>query len=127
MSENPLKSKVAADTLAARLVLLRREMGWSQREASEATGVPFGVWQGMELLRETRGLDRHVVRIAAASGYDRDWLMWGGPLASPSHTQPDNDRYLRARARKAQLSAWVKRQHAEHGPHLPSVNAVSLG
>jgi len=73
--------KVAADTLAARLILLRREMGWrSQRDAAEATGVPFGTWQGMETGRDTRGLNRHITKIAEASGYDRDWLMWGGPL-----------------------------------------------
>ena len=83
--------KVAADTLAARLILLRREMGWrSQRDAAEATGVPFGTWQGMESGRSTRGLDRHIVKIAEVSGYDRDWLMWGGPLTSgpgPGGTQ----------------------------------------
>ena len=79
---------VPADTLAARLLLLRHELHWTQREAAAATGVPFGVWQGMESGRETRGLDRHVIAIASQSGYDRDWLMWGGTLASP-----DNDRY----------------------------------
>lgn len=75
-----LKRKVAADTLPARLILLRREMGWrSQRAAAEATGVPFGTWQGMESGRDTRALDRHIAKIADASGYDRDWLMWGDP------------------------------------------------
>lgn len=73
--------KVATDTLAGRLLLLRREMGWrSQRDAAEATGVPFGTWQGMEAGRDTRALDRHIAKIAEASGYDREWLMWGGPL-----------------------------------------------
>ena len=81
--KRPNRPKVAADTLAARLILLRHELGWSQREAAEATGVPYGTWQGMESGRETRGMDRHIVKIAAASGYDRDWLMWGGPLHPP--------------------------------------------
>jgi len=85
-----LHPKIAADTLAARLLLLRHEMGWSQRKAATLTGVPYRVWQGMESGLETRGLDRHVVAIAAASGYDRDWLMWGGPLSDPtSPTTPD--------------------------------------
>jgi len=85
--KRPNRSKVATDTLAARLILLRHEMGWSQREAAEATGVPYGTWQGMESGRETRGLDRHIVAIAANSGYDRDWLIWGGPL-HPSEVPP---------------------------------------
>jgi len=46
------------DTLAARLILLRHELGWTQREATQETGVPYGVWQGMESGRETRGPDR---------------------------------------------------------------------
>ena len=71
-----------ADTLATRLIILRHELGWTQRDATHETGVPYGVWQGMESGRETRGLNRHIVAIAAASGYDRDWLMWGGPLTS---------------------------------------------
>ena len=76
------------DTLAARLILLRHELGWTQREATHETGVPYGVWQGMESGRETRGLDRHVAAIVKASGYDRDWLMWGGPLVTPEDPHP---------------------------------------
>jgi transcriptional regulator with XRE-family HTH domain len=87
-----LEGKVPADTLGARLELLRRELGWSQRKAAEITGVPFGTWQGMESGRETRGLDRHVAAIVATTGYDRDWLMWGGPL-SPLPPGGNNDRY----------------------------------
>lgn len=66
-----------ADTLASRLIQIRHELGISQREASLRTGVPFGTWQGMELGRDTRGLDRHVLAIVDALGVDRDWLMWG--------------------------------------------------
>ena len=88
-----LQGKVPADTLGARLELLRRELGWSQRKSAEMTGVPFGTWQGMEAGRRTVSLDQHVARIVAATGYDRDWLMWGGPLSPPSPFPGDNDRY----------------------------------
>jgi transcriptional regulator with XRE-family HTH domain len=77
--------RVPRDTLAVRLIVVRHEMGWSQREAAEHTGVPYGVWQGMESGRETRGLDQHIDKIARVTGYKRDWLMWGGPLG---HTGP---------------------------------------
>lgn len=80
MTEAP-GSGVPYDTLPVRLLILRKEKGWSQRVASEKTGVPFGTWQGMESgERETRGLDRHIAAISKATGYKREWLMWGGAL-----------------------------------------------
>lgn len=84
-----IRTRVAADTLAARLILLRHELHWSQREASVQTGVPYRVWQGMENGSETRALDRHIVAIAEVTGYDRDWLMWGGNLGKPENPRPD--------------------------------------
>lgn len=78
-----LPRRAPRDTLAVRLLVVRHEQGWSQREASDRTGVPFGTWQGMEQGRETRNLGEHVARIAATTGYAREWLMWGGPLESP--------------------------------------------
>lgn len=65
-------------------MLLRHQLGLSQREASEQTGVSFGVWQGMEAGRATRGIDKAVAAISAKLGCDREWLMWGGPLSDPS-------------------------------------------
>lgn len=77
-----------ADTMANRLVLLRREMHWTQREAAMACAVPYGSWQSLEDGRDARGLDRKISAIAAATGVDRDWLMWGGSLSGgrPSPT-----------------------------------------
>lgn len=69
--------RVPADTLAARLVLIRHELGISQRKAAEDTGVPYGTWQGMEMGRATRDLNDHVRKIADAYGYDPVWIMWG--------------------------------------------------
>lgn len=77
------------DTLAHRLVLLRHEEGLSQREAALRTGVSFGVWQGMESGRATRGVDRAVAAIAATLKYDREWLMWGGSLSDPFSGGPE--------------------------------------
>jgi len=91
-----IHARVPLDTLAGRLVLLRHELGWTQRDAVHETGVPYGVWQGMETGRETRGLDRHVVAIAAASGYDRDWLMWGGALGTPEDPHPGGTEVTRS-------------------------------
>lgn len=72
------------DTLAARLVLLRRELGLSQREAADRSGLTFGEWQGLENEdRHPRGVDVKIKRIAAAFGVDREWLIFGGPLQDP--------------------------------------------
>jgi len=71
---------VPADTLPARLILMRHELGMSQREAAQACGVTFGEWQSMESGRQARALDQKVAKIAAALGVSREWLMWGGPL-----------------------------------------------
>ena len=87
-----MKGKVPVDTLARRLELVRHELGWSQRKASEMTGVPFGTWQCMESGRKTFSLDQHIAAIVKATGYDRDWLMWGGPL-DPPQPPADSDRY----------------------------------
>lgn len=74
-----------------RLLVLRHELGWSQRDAVAETGVPFGVWQGMEAGRETRNLGEHIAKIAKVTGYRREWLMWGGPLGSADEPEPDPD------------------------------------
>lgn len=73
---------VPADTLPARLILMRHELGLSQREAAQACGITFGEWQSMESGRQARALDQKVAKIAAALGVSREWLMWGGPLAA---------------------------------------------
>lgn len=71
------------DTLATRLLVMRHQLRLSQREAALRAGLTFGEWQSMENGAAARGIDQKVVRIAAAFDVDRDWLMWGGPLADP--------------------------------------------
>lgn len=63
-----------------RVFLLRHEMNLTQRDAAEKAGLTFGEWQGLEDGRDSRRVDVKVAKIALAFGYDRDWLMWGGPL-----------------------------------------------
>lgn len=72
---------VPEDTLAHRLVLVRRQLGITQRVAAERCGLTFGEWQGIEDGRQVRSLDVKVAAISKALGVDRDWLIWGGPLA----------------------------------------------
>lgn len=79
---------VPTDSLANRLVLVRRERKLTQRGAAEASGITFGEWQGIEDGRNTRRVDIKVRQIAMALGVDRDWLMWGGLLAPEDDADP---------------------------------------
>jgi transcriptional regulator with XRE-family HTH domain len=91
MSQVTALPRVPQDTLAIRLLAVRHELGWSQRDAAEHTGVPYGTWQGMESGRETRNLGEHIANIARVTGYRRDWLMWGGPMVSDSDPHPEGE------------------------------------
>lgn len=76
------KGRIPKDTFALRVWIVRQECGLSQREAAEKCGLTFGEWQGIESGRDVRSMHVKVSKIADALGYDRDWLMWGGPLVS---------------------------------------------
>lgn len=109
--------RIPEETLAARLVLIRHELGKSQREAAEETGVPYGTWQGMEIGRATRELDQHIRKIAETYGYDPVWLMWGTRVG-PRPDGPDGgqrqggDTHGRSGA-LARLTEAKRARHAE--------------
>lgn len=88
MSTQPTERWIPVDSLATRILLVRTTLGLSQREAAARTGIPYGSWQSMEDGRSPRDLPSKIARISITLGVDRDWLMWGGPLAQPS---PDGD------------------------------------
>jgi transcriptional regulator with XRE-family HTH domain len=73
---------IPTDSLANRLVLIRRELGLSQREAAQRCGVGFGSWQSWENGSAPRNALRDLVRVAQGLDVDREWLMFGGPLRS---------------------------------------------
>lgn len=68
------------DSLSNRLLLVRHELGLSQREAAAKCGVGFGSWQSWENGRSPRHALRDLAKVAEALDIDRDWLFWGGPL-----------------------------------------------
>lgn len=72
---------IPQDTLAIRVHIARTERKLSQRAAALKCGLTFGEWQGIEGGADARGLNSKIEKIARGLGYDRDWLMWGGPLA----------------------------------------------
>lgn len=65
-------------TFGARLALIRHRMGWNVKEAAAACGLPAQSWRGWEIAGH---LPRRYVeiakQIAAATGVDYHWLVFG--------------------------------------------------
>ena len=57
--------------------MVRRRMGWNIKEASAKAGLDDGSWSNWERGALPRNLAEVVGRIQAATGVDRDWLVWG--------------------------------------------------
>ncbi len=70
------------DTFAARLMLVRKHLELSQEAIAERCGLDGASWGYWERGGSPQKKDSTVFKIANALGVDRDWLMWGGPLAS---------------------------------------------
>jgi transcriptional regulator with XRE-family HTH domain len=80
MAVQTARKLVPADSLANRLILIRRELNLSQRDAAQRCGVGFGSWQSWENGSAPRNALRDLVWVAERLDVDRDWLMFGGPL-----------------------------------------------
>jgi transcriptional regulator with XRE-family HTH domain len=76
------------DTFSARLFLTRREKKMSVEVAARTVGVSTATWSYWERGGTPRDMGQQVRRIADALEVDRDWLMWGGPLAEPGSGTP---------------------------------------
>lgn len=76
------RQAIPYDTFGARLRLSRLHAGdLTIKEAAEKCGLNYGSWSNWE--RGSRPLDfvETVDAISNGLGIDRDWLMFGGPLA----------------------------------------------
>lgn len=74
--------RIPADTFAARLRLARMYAGdVSIREAAPRCGLNYGAWTGWERGALPRDLLTVVELISEKLDIDRDWLLFGGPLA----------------------------------------------
>lgn len=79
-TETTAQALIPRDSLANRLVLIRRELGLSQREAAMRCGVGFGSWQSWENGSSPRNELRKLSQVAEELHVDRDWLLFGGNL-----------------------------------------------
>lgn len=79
---------VPVDDFGTRLLLARRQAGLSVVQAAKVCGVHYATWSTWERGSMPTNLIDVVRKVATGLGVDRDWLMWGGPLADrpgPSH------------------------------------------
>jgi transcriptional regulator with XRE-family HTH domain len=84
----PQRRKVPHDTFAARLVLLRHDLGLTQQQAAELTGVGRAAWNTWENGRIPQRQAEIAKKIADKTGYDLRWLLYGGVV---SDTPTDDD------------------------------------
>lgn len=86
MSTQTTTRWVPSDTFGARLALLRRQLRLTTEEIADLCGLNRGTWQTWEKGASPRNMNAVVAAISLATGVDKDWLMWGGPLGSgPPH------------------------------------------
>lgn len=68
---------VPEDSFGIRLIAIRKAQGWTQEQAAAICEVDDGSWSNWENGSRPRGMDVVVRKIAARTGVNRDWLMWG--------------------------------------------------
>lgn len=72
------------EAFAARLALVRREMGWNLREASIECGLATNAWARYEEGNAPRNLIDVVEKISDRTGVDRYWLTFGTAATPPT-------------------------------------------
>lgn len=68
---------VPEDDFASRLLLIRRTLRLTLREAAERCGLNYRTWQTWEEGRRPQNMLEVVSIISNAMGVDRQWLAWG--------------------------------------------------
>ncbi len=72
--------QIPRNTFAARLVLLRHELGLTVDEVSTQCGVASATWSTWEHGTKPRDMAETCTKISDATGYSRDWLAFGTPI-----------------------------------------------
>lgn len=73
------------DTFGARLALVRQQMGgWNLKRAADECEISRANWAKWERGASPRNMHEVVSMISRRTGVSREWLMWGGPLATPT-------------------------------------------
>lgn len=113
---------VPALTFAAKLAIVRNEMGWNIKEAARACGIKPQSWRGWEIERRVPHDQLAVAKkIADATGVDLQWLLFGDQLA------PDDGRPGRVLRRGRRLTASYPAGVTGANPDRPAGHVVRTG
>lgn len=83
------RGRVPEDSFRVRIAIVRTLMGWNYHQAQKATGINNETWRLWEKgARRCSDIEHVSAVIASASGFDRTWLLAGGPMAGPDPTGP---------------------------------------
>jgi transcriptional regulator with XRE-family HTH domain len=91
MSIDTAQAWVPSDHFGTRLLLARRELGLTVKEAALRCGLHYATWSTWENGRTPADMAAVAQAVSAGLGVSREWLMWGGTLS-----EPGNDRYCLA-------------------------------
>lgn len=121
-TDTPHTATVPVDTFAARLVLARLHAGrMSIRDAAKLCGFTNETWSGWERGRNPQDLLSTVETISEKLGVDRDWLLWGGPLATETSRRV---RALKPRVLKKAGETSMSYATAENGRRRATTQAT---
>lgn len=147
----PATGEIPVDTWATRLVIARTQRGLTMDQAADLCGLNRSSWGNWERKGKAPRDQVEVTRkIAKALGYDLNWLLLGGPLATErngpegpeglprldsnqrisdymSHTQPihlDQERENRRTSRSNRPRNPFRRKPSQE-PHYPAEYPVA--
>lgn len=89
MSTQTVSRRIPRDTFALRLKIVRVELDLTIEQMAEKCGLKaatLGTWEHGARPRDFKDVVR---KVATATGYDREWLIWGGPLVEDDGNTPD--------------------------------------
>lgn len=85
-----------ADTFPVRLAIVRAVHGWNYDQAAKATGIGAETWRTWEKgKRHCTDVPGVAAKIAAATGLDAVWIVFGGALAVVADDASGNVKPLR--------------------------------
>lgn len=91
MTTQTAETWIPEDTFGSRLLLLRRHRHMTVEQIAKLCGIAQPTWTTWENGARPRDFLKAVQKITAATGVDRNWLLWG---SSDPQNGVSTDRYL---------------------------------
>lgn len=86
----PAEGRVPPDSFRVRIAIVRTMMTWNYDQAEKATGINSETWRLWEKgARRCSDVETVAAVIADSTGFDRRWILAGGPLSGFDPKSPD--------------------------------------